>query len=170
MDQHRVHRPATVIDQRIPDYSTTPVSGATTSNFAVPRTIPVFTLLAPNDVPGLSIRTQNGKWIDAPAIPGAFVVNGGQLLQRWTNDYYHRDPRLAQFGEDKFYRLRGLSGGRRRGASSVTEPASSAPIAKPGSMSAGSSMARNPLTSRWCSGRSSSQRIGRSASGVPALA
>jgi isopenicillin N synthase-like dioxygenase len=47
-----------------------------------------LTLLAPNDVPGLSIRTQSGKWIDAPAIPGAFVVNGGQLLQRWTNDYF----------------------------------------------------------------------------------
>ncbi|SKA42246.1 2OG-Fe(II) oxygenase superfamily protein, partial [Enhydrobacter aerosaccus] len=28
-----------------------------------------LTLLAPNDVAGLSIRTQSGKWIDAPAIP-----------------------------------------------------------------------------------------------------
>ena len=37
-----------------------------------------LTLLAPNDIPGLSIRTQSGKWIEAPAIPGAFVVNGGQ--------------------------------------------------------------------------------------------
>jgi isopenicillin N synthase-like dioxygenase len=47
-----------------------------------------LTLLAPNDVPGLSIRTQDGKWIDAPALPGAYVVNGGQLLQRWTNDFF----------------------------------------------------------------------------------
>jgi len=47
-----------------------------------------LTLLAPNDVPGLSIRTQSGTWIDAPAIPDAFVVNGGQLLQRWTNDFF----------------------------------------------------------------------------------
>jgi isopenicillin N synthase-like dioxygenase len=31
-----------------------------------------LTLLAPNEVPGLSIRTQSGKWIDAPAIPCAF--------------------------------------------------------------------------------------------------
>jgi isopenicillin N synthase-like dioxygenase len=50
--------------------------------------IPVFTLLGPNDVPGLSIRTQSGKWIDAPALRGAFIANGGQLLQRWTNDYF----------------------------------------------------------------------------------
>src|SRR6185369_1968684 len=47
-----------------------------------------LTLLAPNEVPGLSIRAQSGKWIDAPAIPGAYVVNGGQLLQRWTNDFF----------------------------------------------------------------------------------
>ena len=45
-----------------------------------------LTLVAPNDVPGLSIRTQAGDWIDAPVVPDAFVVNGGQLLQRWTND------------------------------------------------------------------------------------
>ena len=54
-----------------------------------------LTLLAPNDIPGLSIRTQSGKWIDAPVIPGAFVVNGGQLLQRWTNDYFLATPHRA---------------------------------------------------------------------------
>ncbi len=54
-----------------------------------------LTLLAPNDVPGLSIRTQGGRWIDAPAIPDAFVVNGGQLLQRWTNDYFLATPHRA---------------------------------------------------------------------------
>jgi isopenicillin N synthase-like dioxygenase len=54
-----------------------------------------LTLLAPNDVPGLSIRTQSGKWIDAPPIPDAFVVNGGQLLQRWTNDYFLATPHRA---------------------------------------------------------------------------
>lgn len=54
-----------------------------------------LTLLAPNDVPGLAIRTQSGRWIDAPAIPGAFVVNGGQLLQRWTNDDFLATPHRA---------------------------------------------------------------------------
>jgi len=54
-----------------------------------------LTLLAPNEVPGLSIRTQSGTWIDAPAIPGAFVVNGGQLLQRWTNDVFLATPHRA---------------------------------------------------------------------------
>jgi isopenicillin N synthase-like dioxygenase len=61
-----------------------------------PRTDTSFlTLLAPNEVPGLSIRTRDGKWIAAPAIPDAFVVNGGQLLQRWTNDYFLATPHRA---------------------------------------------------------------------------
>lgn len=54
-----------------------------------------LTLLAPNKVPGLSIRTRDGKWIAAPAIPDAIVVNGGQLLQRWTNDYFLATPHRA---------------------------------------------------------------------------
>jgi isopenicillin N synthase-like dioxygenase len=54
-----------------------------------------LTLLAPNEVPGLSIRTQSGKWIDAPPIPGAYVVNGGQMLQRWTNDFFLATPHRA---------------------------------------------------------------------------
>jgi isopenicillin N synthase-like dioxygenase len=54
-----------------------------------------LTLLAPNDVPGLSIRTQSGKWIEAPASPGAYVVNGGQMLQRWTNDCFLATPHRA---------------------------------------------------------------------------
>jgi isopenicillin N synthase-like dioxygenase len=54
-----------------------------------------LTLLAPNEVPGLSIRTQSGAWIAAPPIPDAFVVNGGQLLQRWTNDHFLATPHRA---------------------------------------------------------------------------
>ena len=45
--------------------------------------------------PQFSPGTQSGKWIDAPAIPDAYVVNGGQLLQRWTNDYFLATPHRA---------------------------------------------------------------------------
>ena len=41
-----------------------------------------LTLLAPNEVQGLSIRSQSGPWIDMPAIDKAHGVNGGQMLQR----------------------------------------------------------------------------------------
>ncbi|WP_422000446.1 isopenicillin N synthase family dioxygenase [Reyranella sp.] len=54
-----------------------------------------LTLVAPNPVSGLSVRTRDGRWIDAPALPGAYVVNGGQMLQRWTNDVFLATPHRA---------------------------------------------------------------------------
>jgi isopenicillin N synthase-like dioxygenase len=74
-----------------------PQADAPADEFGIaPHTDTSFlTLLAPNDVPGLSIRTQSGRWIDAPAIPDAFIVNGGQLLQRWTNDTFLATPHRA---------------------------------------------------------------------------
>lgn len=67
-----------------------PVDAPPDDEFGIaPHTDTSFlTLLAPNEVPGLSIRRPNGEWIAAPAIPGALLVNGGQLLQRWTNDRF----------------------------------------------------------------------------------
>ena len=44
-----------------------------------------LTLHASDDVGGLELRTRAGK---APALPGAFVVNIGDCLMRWTNDVY----------------------------------------------------------------------------------
>jgi isopenicillin N synthase-like dioxygenase len=74
-----------------------PQAGRPADEFGIaPHTDTSFlTLLAPNDVPGLSIRTQSGDWIDAPAIPDAYVVNGGQMLQRWTNDTFLATPHRA---------------------------------------------------------------------------
>jgi isopenicillin N synthase-like dioxygenase len=54
-----------------------------------------LTLLAPNDVPGLAFRTQAGDWIDVPTVSDAFIVNGGQLLLRWTNDRFLATPHRA---------------------------------------------------------------------------
>jgi isopenicillin N synthase-like dioxygenase len=54
-----------------------------------------LTLLAPNDVPGLAFRTRAGDWIDVPTTPDAFIVNGGQLLLRWTNDRFLATPHRA---------------------------------------------------------------------------
>ena len=80
--------------------------GPVTDEFGLaPHTDTSFlTLLAPNDVPGLSIRTQSGNWIQAPAIPDAYVVNGGQMLQRWTNDLFLATPHRAinQSGGERY--------------------------------------------------------------------
>jgi isopenicillin N synthase-like dioxygenase len=51
-----------------------------------------MTLLPENKVGGLSIRLPNGRWIDAPAIEGSFLINGGDLLRRWTNDRFLATP------------------------------------------------------------------------------
>jgi isopenicillin N synthase-like dioxygenase len=51
-----------------------------------------LTLLATDDVGGLEVRTRDGQWIGAPVVPGAFIVNIGDCLMRWTNDVYVSTP------------------------------------------------------------------------------
>ena len=54
-----------------------------------------MTLLAPSALPGLSIRLPDGTWFDAPSDPDAFIVNGGDILRRWTNDRFLSTPHRA---------------------------------------------------------------------------
>ena len=51
-----------------------------------------LTLLATDDVGGLEVRTRAGQWMAAPFVSGAFVVNIGDCLMRWTNDVYVSTP------------------------------------------------------------------------------
>ena len=37
---------------------------------------------------GLEIQRLNGNWLHAPSIPGAAIVNAGDLLTRWTNGQF----------------------------------------------------------------------------------
>ena len=70
----------------------------------VPHTDSGFmTLLPPNKVQGLSILLPDRRWLDAPHIDGAYVVNGGDILHRWTNERFLSTP----------HRVRNLSGGLR---------------------------------------------------------
>lgn len=47
-----------------------------------------FTILATDDVAALQVLNSVGEWVQAPPIPGAFIVNVGDLMARWTNDYF----------------------------------------------------------------------------------
>lgn len=47
-----------------------------------------LTLLLQDEAGGLEVQNVAGDWILAPPLPGTFVVNLGDLVQRWTNDLY----------------------------------------------------------------------------------
>ena len=67
-----------------------------------------LTLLFQDNVGGLEVLSAEGKWIAAPAIPGAVLVNTGDLLQRWSNDVFrstrHRValPQGEDAGRDRY--------------------------------------------------------------------
>ncbi len=58
-----------------------------------------FTLLHAS-APGLEVLNGAGDWIAAPPVPGAFVVNIGDMLELWTNGEFiattHRVQKIAE--------------------------------------------------------------------------
>lgn len=61
-----------------------------------------FTILH-GDAPGLEVLNGEGQWIDAPPIPGAFVVNIGDMLEAWTNgEFLATSHRVRKVGEARY--------------------------------------------------------------------
>jgi len=51
-----------------------------------------MTLLWQDQAGGLQVGNRAGQWIDAPYIEGTFVVNIGDMLERWSNDLFVSTP------------------------------------------------------------------------------
>jgi isopenicillin N synthase-like dioxygenase len=51
-----------------------------------------FTLLPQSKVGGLEIQTLDGEWIGAPIKPGHILVNGGDMLARFSNGRFLATP------------------------------------------------------------------------------
>jgi isopenicillin N synthase-like dioxygenase len=47
-----------------------------------------LTVLIQDEVGGLQVH-RDGYWYDIPPVPGAIVVNTGDMMQVWSNDRYH---------------------------------------------------------------------------------
>lgn len=47
-----------------------------------------LTVLLQDEVSGLQVH-RDGYWYDVPTIPGALVINTGDMMQVWSNDSYH---------------------------------------------------------------------------------
>lgn len=61
-----------------------------------------FTLLH-GTAPGLEVMNGEGRWIDCPPIPGAFVVNIGDMLEAWTNgEFVATSHRVRKVGEERY--------------------------------------------------------------------
>eukprot|EP00877_Chromochloris_zofingiensis_P004722 jgi/Chrzof1/14250/Cz08g31020.t1 len=50
----------------------------------------MLTILATDHVPGLQLRDRGShEWMDVPPAPGLFIINLGDMLERWTNGTFH---------------------------------------------------------------------------------
>lgn len=51
-----------------------------------------FTILYPDPIGGLMVRSREGQWIEAAAPEGAFVINIGDVMEHWTGGHFVSTP------------------------------------------------------------------------------
>ena len=61
-----------------------------------------LTLLS-STAPGLEVLNSAGRWIDAPPLPGALVVNIGDMMEIWTNgEFVATSHRVRPVKEERY--------------------------------------------------------------------
>lgn len=62
----------------------------------------LFTLLR-STAPGLEVMNESGRWIDAPPISDAYLVNIGDMLELWTNgSFVATSHRVRQVRQERY--------------------------------------------------------------------
>ena len=63
-----------------------------------------LTILAQGKVGGLQVQNLSGEWVEAPPLEGAFNVNIGEMLTRWTNGKFKATPHrvLNTTGQNRY--------------------------------------------------------------------
>jgi len=57
-----------------------------------------LTLLSPGATPGLEVQNAQGDWIPVPVVPGALVLNLGEVLQKMSGNYFVATPHRVVTG------------------------------------------------------------------------
>jgi isopenicillin N synthase-like dioxygenase len=63
-----------------------------------------FTILAQDATGGLQVKHKTLGWIDAPPMPGCFVVNIGDMMNQWTSGLFASTPHrvVNKTGKDRY--------------------------------------------------------------------
>ncbi len=64
-----------------------------------------LTLLACDGVPGLEVKLGDGQWVSVDAQIGQFVINFGEMIERWSNQKIRATPHRVVGTKDERYSI-----------------------------------------------------------------